>query len=132
MTSDVKKSKEEQAKQETPEKKEKLILNVTGHRPLSNSYLNTFYRLFSKEQIMFFEGLYLDLKDKLDRLNITGEEFMKYAKDAYQRYQTYKKIDPLHPMDKKAQKYVTKFLRKTVEAAFNDSKKVKENDLIQN
>ena len=79
----------------------KTGLNITGGKPLTEAYLNTFFKLFNAEQVMFFEELYVELKSDLDKLNITGEMFMKYAKEAYMRYQTYKKLDAFQPMDKK-------------------------------
>ena len=100
----------------------KKALNVTGNKPINKAYLNTLYSLFSVEQVISLENLYLELKEKLDKLNITGEGFMKYAKDSYKRYQEYKKIDAFQPMDKKAQEYVENFLRKTIKNALNASK----------
>ena len=92
-------------------------LHVTGGKPLSSAYLNNFFNLFSIEQILRFEELYLELKDDLDSLCLSGEMFMQNAREAYIRYQDYKQIDSFEPMNDKALEYVEDSLRRIVKEA---------------
>ena len=101
---------------------EKKKSNVAGNKSIKNAYLNIFFNLLSTEQIIFFEKLYLEQKDKLERLKITSEDFMKYVRDSYSRYQEYKQIDAFQPMDKKGQKYVKNSLLKTIKESLNEIK----------
>ena len=92
-------------------------LHVTGGKPVSSAYLNTFFNLFSTEQVLRLEELYLELKDDLDFLCLSGEMFMQNARDAYIRYQDYKQIDSFEPMSDKALEYVEDSLRRIVKEA---------------
>ena len=73
--------------------------------------------MFSIEQILRFEELYLELKDDLDSLCLSGEMFMQNAREAYIRYQDYKQIDSFEPMNDKALEYVEDSLRRIVKEA---------------
>ena len=96
-------------------------LNVTGGKPITDSYVNAFFKLFSPDQILAFEELYLELKPDTDRLHMTGEIFMRHAKDAYVRYQEYKELDAFQPMDDKGFMYVEESLRKIIKQATRES-----------
>ena len=97
-------------------------LNVIGGKPINNAYVNTFFQLFSIDYIFAFERLYLELKDQTDQLYMSGEMFMRHAKDAYIRYQEYKKLDAFQPMDNKGFEYVERSLRKVIKLAIKANK----------
>ena len=97
-------------------------LNVTGGKPITNSYVNAFFKLFSVEQIFAFEKLYLELKHDTDSLYMSGDMFMRHAKDAYVRYQEYKELDAFQPMDDKGFTYVEESLRKIIKQAVKERK----------
>ena len=98
-------------------------LKITGGKPLSEAFLNSFFLVFSAEQVQEFERIFLDLEPKLKALKIDGEEFMKQIRDAYKRYQEYKGIDSFVPMDKKGLKYVEDFIRKAIDSTYSGIKK---------
>ncbi len=104
------------------EKFKNLSLEIAGNKPMTEAFLNSFFNVFTPEQILYFEKLYKELKPKLEVLKIDGPKFMEYVRDAYSRYQEYKKLDPFYPMDKKGQKYVENFIRESVERAYQGVK----------
>ncbi len=93
-------------------------LKIAGGRPISEAYLNVFFKVFSADQIYFFEALYHELSPKLHAMGMSGEQFMEKIKDAYTRFQESRNIDPFTPMDKKGQKYVEDFLRKSIDQVY--------------
>ena len=93
-------------------------MKIANGRPLSEAFLNTFFKVFSIKQMHSFEKLFIELEPKLKRINMNGEEFMKRVKDSYQRYQEFKKIDPFTPMDSKGEKYVSKFMREAIDTTY--------------
>lgn len=95
-------------------------LKVAGDRPMSEAFLNNFFKVFSAEQIYYFEDLYNELEPKLKRIGMSGEEFMKQVRDAYARYQEHKNLDPFTPMDKKARNYVSDFLTNSINNVYNN------------
>lgn len=97
---------------------DKRPLKIAGNRPVSEAYLNAFFKVFSVDQIYFFEELYNELSPKLSKLGINGEQFMEQIKDAYTRYQEHRNIDAFSPMDKKGQKYVEDFMRKSIDQVY--------------
>lgn len=121
--------KNKKTKQSTSAKKktDDKPLAITGGKPLSEAFLNNFFKVFSADQIYAFDELFKELQPKLKALNITGEEFMKQIRDAYSRFQEHKDLDPFYPMDKKGQKYVEKFMRESIESVYQ-SVVVKKND----
>ncbi|MDH5719468.1 MAG: hypothetical protein OEZ13_02490 [Spirochaetia bacterium] len=89
-------------------------LKITGGQPLNEAFINKFFKVFSAEDLYNFENIYNDLESKLKKINVDPEKFMNQIREAYSRYQEYKELDPFFPMDKKAMKYVDKFIRKAV------------------
>jgi len=100
-------------------------LKITGGKPASDAFLNTFFKVFSFENIQVFEDLYIELEPKLKKINIDGPKLMEQIRDAYTRYQKFKDLDTFTPMDHKAEKYVVNFIRKTVTDVYNAASKVK-------
>ncbi|MDH5717796.1 MAG: hypothetical protein OEZ22_09170 [Spirochaetia bacterium] len=93
-------------------------LKITGGRPVNEAFLNKFFKVFSTEDIYHFEALYIELQDKIKAIGINVEQFMAQIKDSYTRYQAYKNLDPFLPMDKKALKYVEKFIRESINKTY--------------
>ncbi len=98
-------------------------LNITGGKPITDSYINAFFQLFSVEQIFSFEELYLELRKDIDSLYMSGEIFMRHAKDAYIRYQEYKELDAFQPMDEKGFAYVEASLRRMIKQTVKENQK---------
>ncbi|MCS6984033.1 MAG: hypothetical protein NZM25_02755 [Leptospiraceae bacterium] len=97
----------------------KTPLKINNGRPVSEAYLNTFFRVFSVEHVLGFERLYRELEDKIQAINMTPEDFMKQVNDAYRRYQDSKNLDHFYPMDKKGFQYVENFMRVSIEKVYN-------------
>ena len=93
----------------------KKILKIAGDKPMSEAFQNTFFKVFSVEQLENFDKLYRELESKIIRMGMNSDGFMKMVRDSYMRYQEYKNIDPFTPMDKKGFKYVEGFIRKSIE-----------------
>ena len=98
-------------------------LKIAGNKPITEAFLNNFFKVFSAEQMYSFEKLYNELEPKLKFINIDGEAFMTQIRDAYKRYQDYKNLDSFTPMDKKGMKYVIQFIRKAVDQTYDGIKK---------
>lgn len=94
-------------------------LQITGSRPLSEAFLNSYFRMLSAEQMFAFEDLFIELSPKLKAVGMNSEEFMNHIRQSYQRYQEHKRLDPFLPMDKKAQKYVEDFMRESVDKMYD-------------
>lgn len=97
----------------------KTPLKINGGRPVSEAYLNNFFRVFSVEHILGFEKLYRELEEKIKAINMTPEDFMKQVNDAYRRYQEARNLDQFMPMDKKSFQYVENFMRTSIEKVYN-------------
>ena len=87
-------------------------LLITGGKALNESFLNHYVKIFSVDQLIYFEALYLELKPKCDAFRMKGPDFLNYLKDSHQRYQSNKKLDPFKPMDAKSQRYVEISIRR--------------------
>lgn len=100
-------------------------LKITGGKPVSDAFLNSFFKVFSMKNIQSFESLYNELEPKLKFLKIKSEDFMQQIKESYTRYQKYKNMDSFTPMDSKAEKYVINYMRKAIDEIYKVAKKGK-------
>ncbi len=98
-------------------------LKINEGRPASEAFLNSFFRVFSLEQLLAFEALFLEFEEKIKQINMTPEMFMKQVNDAYKRYQDLKGLDHFQPMDKKGFEYVENFMRTSIEKVYNMTQK---------
>lgn len=112
--------------QNVPDSRLKLAkkpLHIAGGKPMSEAFLNVYFQVFSADQLLQFEKLYIKHQARCEKLGISGEEFMKMVRDAYSRYQELKKLDPFTPMDKKGEKYVIKFMEDTINTVYSKIEK---------
>ena len=87
---------------------------------MSNAFVNSFYKVFSVDQLYMFEDLFNELEPKLKAINMSPNDYITHLRDSYKRYQEYKGLDPFYPMDKKGFKYVEQYLRKAVESTYRE------------
>ncbi|RME91887.1 MAG: hypothetical protein D6767_04300 [Candidatus Hydrogenedentota bacterium] len=104
----------------------KRPLHIAGGKPMSEAFLNVYFKVFSAEQLLRFEDLFLSNKKKLDELGISGEKFMEMIRESYERYQKFKKLDPFTPMDKKGEKYVRNYLQETIDKVHKNVQKARQ------
>jgi len=108
-----------------PENLKNKKLKITNGHPLSDAFLNNYFQLFSVAHLMEFEKIYGKFEQKLNTIGMPPDSFMNLIKDTYTRYQEYKKIDAFSPMDSKGLKYVTDYIKKTVDKVYDSVAKKK-------
>ncbi|MCB1148095.1 MAG: hypothetical protein KDK38_14940 [Leptospiraceae bacterium] len=97
-------------------------LKINHGKPLSEAFLNNFFKVFSADQILEFEEFFSNSEAKLKAIGIGPDEFMKHVRDSYTRYQDHKGLDSFMPMDSKGLKYVLEFLSKSFDTIYEAKK----------
>lgn len=93
-------------------------LKINGDKPLSDAFLNAFFKVFSADQVIKFDDLFRENEEKLKAIGMDGADFMKHIRDSYTRYQDHKGLDSFYPMDTKGYKYVHEFMQKTIDSVY--------------